>query len=195
VDKPKAAVHASAAALRLLALDVDGTLTDGRIYIGRDGEVMKAFSVHDGFGITLLREAGLVVAIITARQSSIVERRAAELGIAEVIQGAHDKRAAFETLCARHHIPLAQACFAGDDWPDLPALSVAGLAASVADAADAVRARAHWVSTKRGGEGAVRELAEFILESKGLLQAALERRLKGAAAPGKTSASECEVGQ
>lgn len=95
-----AIVRARAAAIEVLALDVDGTLTDGRIYIGPQGEVMKAFSVRDGFGLTLLREAGLKLAIITARQSAIVEQRARELGIATVMQGVRDKRQGIEALCA-----------------------------------------------------------------------------------------------
>lgn len=175
-----------AANLRLLAMDVDGTLTDGRIYIGEHGEAMKAFCVRDGMGLTLLKEAGIVLAIITARRSEIVERRARELGIAEVFQGVHDKREAFEQLCARRAVALAQAGFVGDDWPDLPAMDVAGFAATVADGAQAVRARADWISSRRAGDGAIRELAEFILDSRGALDAALARRLtgRGASDPG-----------
>lgn len=170
-------IRSAAASLALLALDVDGTLTDGKIYIGPEGEAMKAFCVRDGLGLTLLREAGIVLAIITARRSAIVDRRAAELGIVEVVQGVHDKRQAFEALCHRHRVPLSRAGFMGDDWADLPAMQVAGFVATVADAADAVRNRAHWVSTRRAGDGAVREFAEFILASRGELGAALERRL------------------
>ena len=164
-----------AAGLRLIAFDVDGTLTDGRIFIGPAGEAMKAFSVRDGFGITLLREAGVKLAIVTARSSAIVELRAAELKFDEVLQGVKDKRAAFAELCARHGVAPDQAGFVGDDWPDLKAMAAAGFAASVADAPQAVRERAHWVSTARAGRGAVRELAEFVLESKGLLGPALAR--------------------
>ncbi len=172
-----AELRSRAAALSLLALDVDGTLTDGRIYIGPQGEAMKAFNVRDGFGLTLLREAGIQLAIITARRSEIVEQRARELAITEVLQGAHDKGEALKSLCARLGIALANAAFAGDDWPDLPAMSIAGLAATVADAPEPVRARAHWVSTRRGGEGAIRELAEFILACRGALEPALSKRL------------------
>lgn len=170
-------IRSIAASLALLALDVDGTLTDGKIYMGPEGETMKAFCVRDGLGLALLREAGIVLAIITARRSAIVDRRAAELGIVEVMQGVHDKRHAFEDLCQRHRVPLSQAGFMGDDWADLPAMQVAGLIATVADAADAVRTRAHWVSTRPAGDGAVREFAEFILASRGELEAALDRRL------------------
>ena len=169
--------RARAAAIQALALDVDGTLTDGRIYIGPQGEAMKAFSVRDGFGLTLLREAGLRLAIITARRSAIVEQRAAELGIPLVIQGVRDKLAALDSLCVELNLAHSQVGFAGDDWTDLPAMMAAGFAAAVADAEPAVRARAHWVSTRPGGAGAIRDLAEFILDSRGTLEAALALRI------------------
>ncbi len=176
-DSRLARLRQRAAGLRWLAMDVDGTLTDGRIYIGPDGEAMKAFSVRDGMGITLLRECGIGVAIITARQSSIVERRAAELRVDEVLQAVADKAQALRDLAKRKATPLSQVGFIGDDWPDLPALLLAGFAASVADGHPEVRRRAHWVSSARAGEGAVRELAEFILRARGDYEAALERRL------------------
>lgn len=166
-----------AATIRLLALDVDGTLTDGRINIGPQGEAMKSFSVRDGFGLTLLREAGIRLAVITARQSAIVEHRARELKFDEVRQGVGDKAAALAALCADRGLGLAEAGFVGDDWPDLPAMLSAGFAASVADAAAEVRARAHWVSSAPAGSGAIRELAEFILRARGEFDAALARRL------------------
>jgi len=172
-----AEVRARAAAIKVLALDVDGTLTDGRIYIGPQGEAMKAFSVRDGFGLTLLREAGIKLAIITARRSAIVEHRAAELGIPTVMQGVRDKRSGIDALCAGLGVARERVGFAGDDWTDLPAMLTVGFAATVCDAAAAVRARAHWISTLPAGAGAIRELAEFILDSRGELQAALERRL------------------
>ncbi|NLD67701.1 MAG: HAD hydrolase family protein [Limnobacter sp.] len=166
--------------IRLLALDVDGTLTDGRIHIGPQGEAMKSFSVRDGFGLTLLREAGIRLAVITARRSSIVEHRAAELKFDEVLQGVGDKASALAQLCTAAGIALDEAGFVGDDWPDLPAMLSAGFAASVADAPAEVRARAHWVSCLPAGRGAVRELAEFVLRSRGDFDAALARRLAAA---------------
>jgi 3-deoxy-D-manno-octulosonate 8-phosphate phosphatase (KDO 8-P phosphatase) len=171
-----AKVAAKAAALQLMAFDIDGTLTDGKIYIGPDGEAMKAFCVRDGLGLVLLREAGIVVAIITARRSPIVDRRAAELGITEVVQGSHDKRAAFEDLCRRRRIAPAEAGFMGDDWADMPAMRSAGFVAAPADAALPVREMAHWVSKRPAGDGAARELAEFILSCRGEYEAALSRR-------------------
>jgi 3-deoxy-D-manno-octulosonate 8-phosphate phosphatase (KDO 8-P phosphatase) len=166
-----------AAAVRLLALDVDGTLTDGRINIGPDGEAMKSFSVRDGFGLALLREAGIVLAVITARRSTIVEHRARELRFDHVLQGVPDKASALVGLCRDHGLAPAQAGFVGDDWPDLPALLTAGFAAAPADAVAEVRARAHWVSQAPAGHGAIRELAEFILRARGEFDAALARRL------------------
>ncbi len=172
---------ARAARVRLIALDVDGTLTDARLHIGRDGEAMKSFSARDGFGLTLLREAEIRVALVTARKSTIVEARAAELRIEDVLQAVPDKAQALRALCERRGVALAECAFVGDDWPDLRAMSVAGLAATVRDAPPEVRERAHWVSTLPAGRGAVRELAEFVLRAKGLFDAALARY---AGAPG-----------
>lgn len=164
-----------AAAIRLVALDVDGTLTDGRLFIGPAGEAMKAFSVRDGFGLTLLREAGVRLALVTARRSAIVEVRAAELRFDQVLQGVTDKAAALLELCARFELTAQQAAFVGDDWPDLRAMALAGLAASVADAPVQVRERAHWVSQAPAGRGAVREFAEFVLQAQGCLGRTLAR--------------------
>lgn len=153
--------------VRLLALDVDGTLTDGTLLIGGDSEVAKPFSVRDGFGLNLLKQAGIVVALITARQSAIVARRAAELGIAQVHQGVKDKRARLRSLCEETGIGLEQAAYMGDDWPDLSVMASCGFAAAPADAEPEVRAIAHWVATAAGGRGAVRELAMFLLDAQG----------------------------
>ena len=155
-----------AAAVRLLAMDVDGTLTGGSLLIGADAEVAKSFCVRDGFGLTLLAKAGIELAIITGRHSAIVERRAAELGIRRVHQAVKDKLAAVQQVCRQTGIGLAQTAFVGDDWPDLPALRACGLAAAPLDAVEEVRRVAHWVSTVRAGDGAVRELAMFILDAQ-----------------------------
>ncbi|TXL65472.1 KdsC family phosphatase [Zeimonas arvi] len=174
--------RARAAAIRLLALDVDGTLTDGRINIGPEGEAMKSFSVRDGFGLTLLREAGIRLAVITARRSAIVEHRARELEFDHVLQGVGDKASALAALRDEHRLAPAEAGFVGDDWPDLPAMLSAGFAAAPADAAPEVRDRAHWVSSAPAGHGAIRELAEFVLRARGEFETALARRL-GRTAP------------
>ncbi len=128
---------------------------------------MKAFIVRDGFGLTLLREAGVRIAIVTGRQSSIVATRAAELRFDAVEQGVADKVAALRALAARFGLDLSQTAFMGDDWPDLGAMSVAGLAAAPADAAPEVVAAAHWVSSRPGGRGAVRDFAQWLLGARG----------------------------
>src|SRR5690554_164587 len=152
----------------VVAFDVDGTLTDGRIHIGPDGEAMKSFYVRDGLGISLLRRAGLHCAFITARESAIVERRAAELGIDDVMQGVARKAEALARLAQRTGVATEQIAYMGDDWPDLPALRRAGLAAAPGDAPPEIVRRVHWVSRRPAGAGAVREFAEFILRAQGL---------------------------
>jgi 3-deoxy-D-manno-octulosonate 8-phosphate phosphatase (KDO 8-P phosphatase) len=161
--------------IRVLALDVDGTMTDGTLYIGPGGEAMKGFSVRDGFGLALLREAGIRLAIVTARQSEIVLQRAAELKFDAVLQRVHDKAQALAELAARFECTADAVAYMGDDWPDLPALRAAGLAAAPADAAAPVIAQAHWVSSRPAGHGAVREFAEWLLASRGELDALVER--------------------
>jgi len=164
-----------AAGVRVLALDVDGTLTDGTLFIGPAGETMKGFSVRDGFGLALLREAGVRLAIVTGRQSDIVETRAAELRFDVVLQRVGDKAAALRELATRFECGPGAIGYMGDDWPDLPALRGAGRAAAPADAAAEVIALAHWVSVRPAGHGAVRELAEWMLAERGELAALLAR--------------------
>ena len=158
-----------AAAVRLMAFDVDGTLTDGSLNIGPEGEAFKRFSVRDGLGLVLLAQAGIQVAIVTGRRSAIVEQRARELRIETVLQGVADKAQALRELCATHGLSLAQAGFMGDDWPDLPAMGIVGFAATE------VRRAAHWTARLPAGGGAARELAEFVLDSQGLLDQMLGR--------------------
>lgn len=169
------AAQARAAAVRLMAFDVDGTLTDGAIHIGPGGEAFKRFSVRDGLGLVLLRQAGIRVAIVTGRQSDIVAQRARELGIETVLQGVGDKAAAMRQLCHEAGIGLSQAGFMGDDWPDLPAMQCVGFAAAVPDAAPELLRLAHWTATAPAGGGAARELAEYLLRSQGLLDRAIGR--------------------
>lgn len=156
-----------AARIRLLALDVDGVLTDGLIYYSDSGDELKAFNIKDGLGIKLLQNAGVKVAIITGRQSRIVARRAQELGIEDVVQGREDKRAALLELCQRHGLELQDCAYMGDDLPDLGAIVAAGLGMTVADGSRAVREAADWLSHCNGGCGAVREACEFILTARG----------------------------
>jgi 3-deoxy-D-manno-octulosonate 8-phosphate phosphatase (KDO 8-P phosphatase) len=167
------AVLTRAASLRLLILDVDGVLTDGGLFYGADGESQKRFNVLDGHGIKLLQQAGVAVAIISARKSPIVERRAADLGIAHLFQGVHDKLSAYNSLLAHTGLAAADCGFIGDDIIDLPVLLRVGFAASVPQGHPEVRARAHYVTQAPGGHGAVRELCDFILRAQGKYEAAL----------------------
>lgn len=153
--------------LRMLALDVDGVLTDGRIHYSSDGEEMKSFSILDGLGIKLLRRAGLRVAVITARRSPVVERRIAELGIDHCMQGREDKLTALRELLEAQGLDLPEAAYMGDDLPDLAAVRAAGLGLTVANACAEVAAAACWQSRARGGEGAVREACEMLLRARG----------------------------
>lgn len=153
--------------IRLLALDVDGVLSDGRVIYASDGSELKAFNIKDGLGIKLLQRAGITVAIITGRKSAVVGRRAAELGITDLIEGREDKLAALRELCARLDLSLAESAYMGDDLPDLAAIRAAGLGLTVADAVPEVRAVADWCSAAVGGAGAVREACEWLLRQRG----------------------------
>ena len=158
-------------AIELLVMDVDGVLTDGRIVYGDRGEEIKAFHVRDGSAIKLWLKQGKRAALLTGRKSPIVERRAAELAISAVIQGADDKLPAFEALLRKEGLTAAQTAYLGDDLPDVPLLRRAGLAATVADACAEARAAAHVVTRAAGGQGAVRELVELLLAHQGRWQA------------------------
>jgi 3-deoxy-D-manno-octulosonate 8-phosphate phosphatase (KDO 8-P phosphatase) len=150
--------------LRLVVLDVDGTMTDGRLYYGKDGEVMKAFDVRDGHALRLLVTfASIQVAVITGRRANLVERRCRELSIAPVVGSSRHKGPALETMCAQLGIPLADTAYMGDDVNDLPALRIAGLSCAPVDAAPEVLREVSWISKKPGGRGAVRDLCELIL--------------------------------
>ncbi len=154
--------------IRLLVLDVDGVMTDGRIYLDGRGEEIKVFDVKDGYGLSRLMRAGVEVAIITGRSSPAVARRAEELGINEVHQGVADKGALLDEILRKRGLDQAEVCCVGDDLPDLPLLNRAGLAVAVADAAAEVRAAATLITKSKGGRGAVREVCELILSAGGL---------------------------
>jgi len=162
-------------AIELLVLDVDGVLTDGGVHVDDRGVESRRFSVRDGFGIAAARRSGLQVAVASGRASPLVRLRMAELGVAPVLQGVRDKRAALEQLCAGMDLDPARAAYMGDDLVDLPAMARAGAGMAPADAAPEVLARADWVAGARGGHGAVREAIEAILGARGLWQAVLER--------------------
>lgn len=155
-----------ARAIRVVVFDVDGVLTDGGLWYGPDGEVMKRFDVKDGHAIVLARTSGLGVGILTARTSKIVETRAAELGIPFVLQGRKEKGPALVELCALAEVTPAQVAFMGDDVNDLPALRQCGLSACPADAVEVVRETVHFVSSRAGGHGAARELLELVLRAR-----------------------------
>jgi 3-deoxy-D-manno-octulosonate 8-phosphate phosphatase (KDO 8-P phosphatase) len=162
-----------ARAVALLVLDVDGVLTDGAIHVGPEGELFKSFSARDGLAIKLAQAAGLEVAILSARDSEIVRRRATELGIAEVHQGREDKGAVFRELLERRGLAAEAVACVGDDLPDLPVLAAAGLSAAPADAAPDVRALVDHVTEASGGHGCVRELVERLLVARGVWEAVL----------------------
>jgi 3-deoxy-D-manno-octulosonate 8-phosphate phosphatase (KDO 8-P phosphatase) len=162
-----------ARAISCLVLDVDGVLTDGAIHVGPEGEPFKTFHVRDGLAIKLAQAAGIEVAVLSARDSDIVRRRAAELGIAEVIQGREDKGVALRELRERRGLSPEAVAFVGDDLPDLSALAGAGLSAAPSDAAPEVRAVVDHVTEAAGGRGCVRELVERLLVARGAWEAIL----------------------
>lgn len=158
---------ARAAAIELLLLDVDGVLTDGSVVYADDGTELKRFHVRDGTGLKLWRAAGKRAAILSGRKSVAVERRAAELGVAPVLQGCDDKLAGLSAVLEHTGLTPERVCAVGDDLPDVPLLRCCGLAVSVADACPEARAAAHHVTTAGGGRGAVREAIEWLLRAGG----------------------------
>jgi 3-deoxy-D-manno-octulosonate 8-phosphate phosphatase (KDO 8-P phosphatase) len=158
---------ARCAPIELLVVDVDGVLTDGVIAIDDRGVETKHFHVRDGSALTFWRALGKRAAILSGRWAPVVNRRAAELGIAPVIQGVSQKGEAFRTLIADLGVEPRQVCFVGDDLADLPVLGAVGLAACPADAAPEVRQGVHLVTEAEGGRGAIREVVEVILKSQG----------------------------
>ncbi len=166
-QRPPAARKATPLAkIELLVLDVDGVLTDGSLYFGARGEVLKVFHARDGHGIKLLAAGGVHVAAVSGRRSAAVAARMRDLRVQHVIQGCSDKVAALQVLCARlGTTPLASACIV-DDTVDLPLMSAVGFAAAVADAHPLVLAAAHWVAGADGGRGAVRELCDALLRAR-----------------------------
>jgi 3-deoxy-D-manno-octulosonate 8-phosphate phosphatase (KDO 8-P phosphatase) len=153
-------------AIRLLVLDVDGVLTDGRLYFGVRGEALKAFHVRDGVGLKQLQRAGLIVAVISGRRSHMVATRCRELGVAHVLQGVADKLAALRRLCARLKLTPAACACVGDDLPDVPLMRAAALSFAVADAHHSARRAADVVTRLPGGCGAVREVCDHLLALK-----------------------------
>jgi len=167
------ATHERARRVRLLSCDVDGVLTDGRIMVCDDGSQIKAYSCLDGLGIKWLQASGIVVAWISGSKAPSVSLRARELGVMHVVLGAEDKLTPWEQLRARLGVAPEACAHIGDDLPDLPVLARCGLAATVPHAPLAIKERAHYVTRRDGGSGAVRELCELILTARGELESTL----------------------
>ncbi len=160
-------IRFQALGIKLVVMDVDGTLTDGAMYFSSRGEELKRFSTRDGMGVTLLHRAGIRTAIITSERSEIVVQRANKLRISEVILGSHDKTTALGELASRCSVALGDIAYIGDDINDLHAMQLCGLSACPSDAVQAIRHVATYTCHAPGGNGAVREFAELILTSQG----------------------------
>ena len=154
------------ARIELLILDVDGVLTDGRLYFSARGETLKVFHVRDGHGIKLLMSAGIAVAAFSGRRSAAVAARMRELRVPHVVQACSDKVTALRRLTERLHIDALNCACLVDDTPDLPLMSAVGMAGAVADAHPVVKSAAHWIARANGGEGAVRELCDAVLRAR-----------------------------
>lgn len=168
-DRDRDRFKQRAAAVRLAVFDIDGVMTDGRLYRDDDGRESKAFHSRDGLGVQGLMEFGVQVACLTARRSRLVEVRMDELGIELLLQGRQDKGRAFDELLERTGLDSAQTCYAGDDLVDWPAMRRAGLRFAPADADAWIRARVDRVTEAAGGHGAVREICEWLLAARGVL--------------------------
>lgn len=167
-----AMLERAASRIRLVCFDVDGTLTDGRLYLNDDGQESKAFHVLDGQGLVLLKRAGIAVAMITARDSGGARKRAYELGV-DLFSSVIDKLKQVRCLCDSYGIDLDEVAFMGDDLPDLAAIRTVGLGVAPASAHKWIIANACWVSSARGGEGAARELCDLLLDAQGHTEALL----------------------
>jgi 3-deoxy-D-manno-octulosonate 8-phosphate phosphatase (KDO 8-P phosphatase) len=163
--------------IKLLVLDVDGVLTDGKLYFTNNGDEIKAFNSLDGHGVKMLQSSGVTVAIITGRTSHIVEKRAQGLGVEHLIQGREDKLTALEELRQTLPYDYQEIAHIGDDYPDLPLIRRVGLGMTVANAHWVLKQQAVWQSQFRGGEGAVREACDFIMMAQGSFDPALDAYL------------------
>ena len=164
--------------VRLMIFDVDGVLTDGRLWYGASGEQIKSFDAHDGHGLRMLAASGVPAALLSGRSSPAVAARAAELGIERVLQGIDDKLAAFLELIQKENLTPQQTGFMGDELVDLPVLTRCRLACAPREAPEAVRSRVHYVATAAAGRGAVREVCELVMRAQGSLERALAAYLR-----------------
>jgi len=154
-----------ASRIKLVIFDVDGVLTDGSLFLSDDGQEYKAFNSKDGFGMRLLQEAGIEIAIITGRESTLVKLRMEELGITQVMQGRREKGPALDEMMEKTGLTIEQIAYVGDDVVDLPIMSRVGLSIAVQDARPIVKKHAHWITESPGGRGAGRDVCELILEA------------------------------
>lgn len=164
--------------IKVLILDIDGVMTDGHIIYSIYGDELKFFDVQDGFGITLLRRAGIKSVIITAKRSRIVKLRARDMKIEKAYQGCTVKLKAFDRVIKKFRVKPEEVCFMGDDLIDLPILKRVGLAVAVPNAVEEVRQHAHFVTSRAGGHGGVREICDLILKSQGKWDLATEKYFK-----------------
>jgi len=156
-----------ASRIKLVIFDVDGVLTDGSLFLSDDGQEYKAFNSKDGFGMRLLQDAGIDIAIITGRESTLVKLRMEELGITQVMQGRREKGPALDEMMEKTGLTIEQIAYVGDDVVDLPIMSRVGLSIAVQDARPIVKKHAHWITESVGGRGAGRDVCELILEAHG----------------------------
>ena len=170
----KLSAERRAALVEAIVFDVDGVLTRGDIIYGTEGE-WKTFNAQDGMGFDLARQAGLKLAVFSGRSSTAVRRRARELHVNAVAEGVKDKGSAIGELLEKLGVKAEQVCYVGDDLVDLPAMAVAGFPVAVANGVEEVRKAAAWVTTKRGGDGAAREVIEFVLKAKGAWPQVVQR--------------------
>lgn len=163
--------------IKLILMDVDGVLTDGRIILGNNEE-LKFFDVHDGMGVTIARKSGLKVGIITGRRSKAVEKRGEELKFDLIIQGEEKKLKKLKEILVSEKLDYREVCYIGDDIIDIPLFRKVGFSATVNDAPENVKSEVDFISNKPGGKGAVREIIEHILKSKGILNSTIESMIK-----------------
>jgi 3-deoxy-D-manno-octulosonate 8-phosphate phosphatase (KDO 8-P phosphatase) len=171
-------VRERASHIKALVLDVDGILSDGFLSFTNSGEEIKSFDIRDGLGMKLVQRAGIKVAVITGRSSNIVNNRMQSLGVDLVIQGREDKGIALREVCQTLQILPEECAYMGDDWPDLAAMQIAGLAITVPNAHEEVRKRANLITQACGGRGAVREFCDVLLQAKGVYNELLEEFLQ-----------------
>lgn len=164
--------------VKMIILDVDGVMTDGRTFINTEGVESKAFDLRDGFGIVMARKAGIKFGIITGLASTIVKYRAEQLGIAEIRQNFVDKDIALEEIAKKHDLDYDEIAYMGDDLYDLPVIRLVGLSAAPSDAMQEVKETVDWVSSHKGGRGAVREFVELVMKAKGIWEDAVRRYSK-----------------